>query len=140
MQRRYGCRNVGAGKVVALVEQRFPCRSSKRVGEAVTIVQPCRMPALAEPSPGTPRRFEMGGGDRDGFDCCMLKERVQLAAGLRPASTLNHDGRFQNVGHRHSTRCRGSHRRFKATGIGFPIQHCKQSGTVDDHLGKPWSS
>lgn len=91
VHRRYGRRNVRAGKVVALVEQRLPCRSGKRVGEAIAKVQSCWMPSLAVLPPGSPRRFELGDGDRDGFDCRMLKESIQLAAGLCPASTLDHD-------------------------------------------------
>lgn len=97
---RHCCRNVGAGEVIPLEQQRLGGDSGKRVSEAVPKVQGRRMPALTETPPGLTCGLKMFPRDGLRLDAGSLQKCVELMARLRSAPALDYDGYFQKVRYR----------------------------------------
>ena len=113
---------------------------SERVREAVTEVQPGRMIALPEASPGYASRLHLFGRDGRAYDPGPLQECIQFVHRRLTAATFHDDGRLQHVDCRHPATRGDGNRGLVACRIGLAQENGEQCGAVDDHPGNPLSS
>ena len=67
---------IGLHEIVAFEQQRFIARGRQRIGKAVAIVEPRRMPAPAKTPPGAARQIGLLGVHRKDFDVRAVQPQV----------------------------------------------------------------
>ena len=85
MRRWHRCQIASVGTVVALVRKRLSGHPGEGVGETVSRVQGCWMPALSKSPPGKARRLQAFGSDGSWSDFGDFQDRGQLVIGLDAA-------------------------------------------------------
>ena len=89
MWRQNGRQDVGAGKVVALVQQRFACYLGENIRKTVAEIQSRGMLALAEAPPCLPRRCKLLSGDRGRLDPSCLRNASSASPASAPSKVYS---------------------------------------------------
>jgi hypothetical protein len=136
----YGADDVGLFEVVPLEKERLASEFGEGICEAVTEIEPCRVPALAEVVSGLAREMRLLNRHRFDHNANAAKQCVALLGDLNAELTLDDDREFDEIpGGYTAARCAAD-----GLDIEFRIRLFRQDGddrcAVKDHLGRPCSS
>src|SRR5262245_25296470 len=93
---------IGLCEIVALEQQWFLARGRQRIGEAIAIIEPGRMPAPAEAPPRAARQVGLLGVHSNDLDLRAVQPQIEFPTSGIAKARLDYDGRFEECGGRHN--------------------------------------
>src|SRR6056297_3448732 len=91
------CGDICMDEIIALEQKRLRPGPGQGIGETVSIIQGCRMAALAKAQPCVPGESALLQVHRDNFDAGTLDELLEIAAAFGAGTSFDDHGNFQPV-------------------------------------------
>src|SRR5205823_1844048 len=116
--------DVGLREIVALKEQRQPTGFRESIGKTAAIIQPGRMSAFPESSPGEPSDLDL---------VLMVEQQIKFSSTSLAFAAFDHDRCFQKVRRRYQSWGTGLDSLRDIGCILLVQQHSHYRGSIDDH-------
>ncbi len=134
-------RHVGFAEVVSLEQERLPDRLRQGVGEAIAVVEACKVTTFAEPAIRMSGKIRLSGVDGHYLDRRLVNQKIQFSAARIADAGFDHDRRLEQSGGREQSDRIGFYRAAKGVRIGLVQQDREDRGGVEHHQrGRPRSS